>query len=161
MPAPSATTAAEPTFSFQLLSSWSVPETFARLTDWPRHAAPGTSVTVTHRSSAGVGTTFVARTALGRVGFDDHMEVTQWCPEAYGTTPAQCRITKTGPVVFGWATIDVWPVASGAVGDSRSVVRWEEHVYCGTGWLARASALVAAQSGPMIFKPLVKKLLAG
>lgn len=160
MPEHTRTSSPEPTFSFHVPSSWSVPETFARLTDWPQHAAPGTSVTVTHNSPVGVGTTFVARTAIGAVGFDDHMEVTHWQPTACGVEPAWCQITKTGPVVFGWATIQVWPVASGTADHVRSLVRWEEHVYAGTGWVARTSAALAAHSGPVVFKPLVRKLLA-
>ncbi|NED83538.1 SRPBCC family protein, partial [Streptomyces sp. SID11233] len=51
------------------------------LTDWRRHGrvAPLTAVRVrSGPPGGGLGTVFVARTRIGRLGFDDPMEVTAW-----------------------------------------------------------------------------------
>ena len=55
----------------------SVGEAWARVTDWPRHGdhVPFTHVEVTTDAPPGVGTVFNARTRIGRLGFDDPMEV--------------------------------------------------------------------------------------
>lgn len=90
------------------------------LTRWERHAryVPLTSITVTTPPPAGAGTRFVARTGWGRAGFDDPMEVTCWEPPAPGAA-GHCRLEKRGPLVRGWARIEVRPHGTG------SAVRWE------------------------------------
>ncbi len=94
-----------------------------RLVDWPAHAryVPLTSIEVTSAPPAGAGTVFVARTGLGRAGFDDPMEVVEWRPPA-GGTGGRCRIEKRGTVVTGWAELTVEPRGTG----SRST--WREQV---------------------------------
>lgn len=84
-------------------------EVFSRLTGWKRHGdvVPFTTVRLTE-------TGFVARTALGPVGFDDPMDVVEWDP------PRFCRLEKRGRVVRGWAEISVRPAESG------STVVWRE-----------------------------------
>ncbi|MFJ5677984.1 SRPBCC family protein [Streptomyces sp. NPDC093097] len=83
-----------------------------RLTRWEAHAAlvPLTAITVTTPPPSGVGTTFVARTGLGRLAFDDVMRVVSWVPpgSAAGTV-GRCRLEKRGRIVTGWATIEVSP----------------------------------------------------
>lgn len=85
-------------------------ETWRRLTDWPRHGdvVPLTRVTVRTAPPGGRGTVFVARTGVGRLGFDDVMEVVAWEP------PVRCRLEKRGAVVRGWAEISVVPEGGGA-----------------------------------------------
>lgn len=55
-----------------------------RVTDWPRHgrAMPLTTVRAD-------GATVTARTALGRFGFDDVMDLAHWQPP-HGDTPGSC-----------------------------------------------------------------------
>jgi hypothetical protein len=86
------------TFEVVRRSGLSVDEAWTRLTDWQRHghAMPLTKVSVTEPSEA-VGTTFVARTGIGPVGFDDPMEVTHWQPPTESTIGV-CRIVKHGRV---------------------------------------------------------------
>jgi hypothetical protein len=83
---------------------------WARVTDWPDHGAyvPLTRVRVATPGPTGVGTVFVARTAVGPLGFDDPMEVVEWDP------PRHCRIEKRGRVLAGWAELTVEPRPSGA-----------------------------------------------
>jgi hypothetical protein len=95
-------------------------EAWRRVTDWERHGdfAPLTRVAVEPDEGNGR-VTFVARTALGPVGFDDVMVVT-YCRPPSGTEPGVARIVKQGKVVLGWAVLTVSPV------DSGSEVRWHE-----------------------------------
>ncbi|MFF3326851.1 SRPBCC family protein [Streptomyces sp. NPDC002889] len=94
-----------------------------RVTDWPAHAAqvPLTSITVTTPAPLGVGTAFVARSAIGRRGFDDPMEVVRWEPPAPGRAGV-CRLEKRGRVILGWAEIEVLSAGRG------SVVVWTEEL---------------------------------
>ncbi|WP_033217877.1 SRPBCC family protein [Kitasatospora phosalacinea] len=87
-------------------------EAWRRVTDWPRHAVPLTAV----RSD---GRTVTARTGAGRYGFDDVMDVVRWEPPT-ADRPGTCRLVKRGPLITGWAEIEVRPHPAGAV------VRWRE-----------------------------------
>ena len=92
------------------------------LTTWERHGdvVPLTRVTVVTPPPTREGTVFVARSGIGRLAFDDPMEVTTWRPptdERSGT----CRLLKRGTFVTGWAEIAVHPYGKGS-----SRVVWEE-----------------------------------
>ncbi|KAA0941101.1 SRPBCC family protein [Streptomyces apricus] len=99
-------------------------EAWRRLTVWERHAdvVPLTRIRVVTLPPRGAGTVFVARTGVGRLAFDDRMEVTVWRPPLNGA-PGLCRLVKRGRVVLGWAEIEVRPVPGGG---SRMV--WREEV---------------------------------
>ncbi|MEU6404802.1 SRPBCC family protein [Streptomyces sp. NPDC046985] len=99
-------------------------EVWRRLTDWPRHAdvAPLTGIRMDTPGPTRVGTRFTARTALGPLGFDDPMEVTEWRPPV-GGEPGRCRLEKRGRVMLGWAVIEVRPGPGG-----RTHVRWLEEL---------------------------------
>lgn len=95
-------------------------EAWDRVTDWKRHGehAPLTTVTV-HGAPGSPDESFVARTALGPLGFDDPMVVTyRRAPSA--SEPGIARLVKTGRVVVGWAVLTVTPTDTGAE------VRWHE-----------------------------------
>jgi hypothetical protein len=122
--------------------------------DWPRHGAwvPLTSMTVDERGGHGVGSTFVGRTQLGRVGFDDVMTVVAWRPPE-GDTVGRVRITHDGKVIGGVAEIEVRPVTA-----ARCVATWWEDVQILPGLpnpLVRALGLVAGPAnvlaGRLIF----------
>jgi Polyketide cyclase / dehydrase and lipid transport len=93
-----------------------------RLVDWPAHGrwVPLTTVRVTSSGEPGVGTTFVGRTALGPLGFDDPMTVTRWEPPAAGRD-GRCTVRKTGRVVLGGADVTVT-----SLGGRRCAVQWTE-----------------------------------
>src|SRR4051794_39033122 len=90
-------------------------DAWARLVDWPAHGrhVPFTDVRVTTEAPNGVGTVFVARTGVGRVGFDDPMEVVSWEPPTAGRR-GKVRIEKRGTVMTGWAELTVEPHGGGA-----------------------------------------------
>ena len=114
-------------------------EAFSRLTDWMRHGdiVPLTTIRLTD-------TGFVARTALGRVGFDDPMDVVQWDP------PRFCRLEKRGKVIRGWAEISVWPTPSG------SKIVWREVAHA--AGVPRALARVERAAGRVVFRRLLDGL---
>jgi carbon monoxide dehydrogenase subunit G len=139
------------TFEVVRRSGLSVDEAWTRLTDWQRHghAMPLTKVSVT-KPSESVGTTFVARTGIGPVGFDDPMEVTHWQPPTESTIGV-CRIVKHGRVVRGGAQLTVSPVSGG------SEVRWQEEARLGFG--GRPLDAVNRWFGRLIFGRLIARLL--
>ena len=114
-------------------------EAFSRLTDWLRHGdvVPLTTIRLTD-------TGFVARSGLGRFGFDDPMDVVEWDP------PRFCRLEKRGRVVRGWAEISVWPTASG------SKVVWREVAHV-TG-VPRMLAGLERATGAAVFRRLLNEL---
>jgi carbon monoxide dehydrogenase subunit G len=118
-----------------------------RLTDWPAHGRHVPLTAVTSRPPAGVGGGFVARTGLGRFGFDDPMEIVAWEP------PRFARIEKRGRVVLGWAEVTVEPNGAG------SRVRWREEAR--PAHLPRFAAGLAAGVGKIVFGRVVRGLLAG
>ncbi|WP_225848855.1 SRPBCC family protein [Streptomyces sp. HPF1205] len=126
------------------------PEAWRRLTDWQRHAeaVPLTRITVRGAPPSGTGTVVVARTGLGRLGFEDPMRVTAWRPGTH------CRLEKTGRAVTGWAEIDVLPNRDGGPG---SLVRWREDVR--VRGVPRALDRVTALAGRFVFGRLVDALL--
>lgn len=124
-----------------------------RVTDWQQHGryVPLTTMTVPAGARDGAaGTVFVARTAVGRFGFDDPMEIVEWQPPTAGT-PGRCRIEKRGRVMLGWAELTVEPRGTG------SRVTWrEEAVPARLPSFARPLATV---SGRLLFGRVLRKLL--
>ncbi|WP_175409625.1 SRPBCC family protein [Streptomyces sp. TRM64462] len=94
-------------------------EAWRRVTDWSAHAAgvPLTRATVLTPGPARVGARFTVRTGVGRLGFDDPMEIVRWePPRPGGDGPAAgvCRVVKYGRLLGGWAEITVRAEAGGA-----------------------------------------------
>ena len=94
------------------------------LTDWPAHGrwVPLTSIAVLTADGAGVGARFVARSGVGRLGFDAPMEVTRWQPPA-GEVPGVCELLKLGRLITGTARLEVRALPSGSTRAS-----WSEQV---------------------------------
>ncbi|MFG2143730.1 SRPBCC family protein [Streptomyces sp. NPDC048696] len=131
-------------------------EAWRRLTDWPRHSGsvPLTRITVTTPAPTGVGTVFVARTGIGRLAFEDPMEVVAWEPPG-AQRPGHCRMVKRGRVVTGWAEIEVRPDPSGT--GARLVWREELRVRP----LPRALDALIAPAGRLVFGRALTAVLTG
>lgn len=102
---------------------------FARLVDWDAHSAAIPLTVLHHEGTPVLGQRFVARTGVGRLGFDDPMRVDLLRPPAGdrpGELPGQVEITKTGRVLRGSVRWTVTPVASGADVEwrQRLIVPW-------------------------------------
>jgi len=114
-----------------------------RVTDWAAHGrfVPLTSVTPVETPAG-----FVARTAVGRFGFDDPMQIVAWDP------PRFCRVEKRGRVVRGWAEVTVVPRAAG------SRVSWREEAV--PAYLPRPARPLADLAGRWLFGRVLRGLLA-
>ncbi|MFJ4868284.1 SRPBCC family protein [Streptomyces sp. NPDC088757] len=128
-------------------------EVWRRLTDWPAHGrrVPLTRTRVLTPGPNGVGTRFTARSGIGRLSFDDPMEVVRWEPPSAGR-PGACRLEKRGRVVRGWALIEV----AEAPGGGCRVVWTEELAVRG---VPRALDPVLARAGRVVFGRAVDGLL--
>lgn len=127
------------------------------VTDWTAHGRwiPLTVVTVVTVDpggpAGGLGTRFVGRTALGPIGFDDPMTVTQWQPAVAGGS-GRCRITHQGPWVLGWAEIEVRPEPSGCT------LTWVEDVR--PRWTPRFADPLVSRVGKVMFDGTLRKVAA-
>ncbi|MFI6416069.1 SRPBCC family protein [Streptomyces sp. NPDC050842] len=128
-------------------------EVWRRLTDWPAHGrqVPLTRTSVLTPGPSGAGTRFTARTGIGRLAFDDPMEVVRWEPPEAGR-PGVCRLEKSGRVVRGWAEIAVTGPADGGCR-----VEWTEEL--AVRGLPRAFDPVLARAGRALFGRAVDGLL--
>lgn len=125
------------------------------VTDWPAHGRwiPLTKVAIDPDSPArtGPGTRFTGRTALGPVGFDDPMTVTDWQPPA-DDRPGRCRVVKRGRWLTGWAEIQVQPEATGCR------LSWHEDVR--PRWTPRAADPAVVLAGRLLFDRTLRRIAA-
>lgn len=131
----------------QVTSGLSPQEAFARLVDLDAHSAVIPLTTLTHRPPLQPGSTFVARTALGPVGFDDPMVVTEYA-EPTASTVGRVGFRKTGRWVRGDMVLTVSPDSSrGSRVDwhqdisIRWLPAWFDPVVGGVARLAYATAV--------------------
>ncbi|MFF1692749.1 SRPBCC family protein [Streptomyces sp. NPDC058257] len=140
-------------------SSLPTDEVWRRLTAWERHAdvVPLTRIRVRTPPPSGEGTVFVARSGIGRLGFDDVMEVVTWRPvsgDEHGNGGGGlCRLEKRGSFVTGWAEIEVSPRAG-----AGSTVAWREDLR--VRWLPRIFDGVLVAAGRWMFGRAVDELLS-
>lgn len=100
---------------------------FAALTDWPAQGRWMLGTRVWSDGPAqGVGGRISAWTGVGRVGFLDTMEITDWEP------PHRVRVLHTGVVVRGPGILEVLALPGG-----RSRVVWREELELPLGGLGR------------------------
>ncbi|WP_375493103.1 SRPBCC family protein [uncultured Jatrophihabitans sp.] len=141
-----------PPFTVSQDTSVSPLAAWERVVDWPRHGryVPLTTVAVTTDRQRGVGTVFTAHTGVGRLGFDDPMEVVEWQPPANGNG-GRCRLEKRGRVMIGWAELTVEPHGSGAR------VTWTEDAK--PAGLPAFTDRASVAAGRLLFRRVLRKLL--
>jgi hypothetical protein len=124
-------------FLLERVSPSHVNQVWRQMTTWERHGdvVPLTQVTVVTPPPTREGTVFVARSGIGRLAFDDPMEVVTWRPPTDGVS-GTCRLLKRGTFVTGWAEITVHPYGNGG-----SRVVWQEEL--------RVRRLPTAFDGPL------------
>jgi len=134
----------------------SAEQVWNRLVDWPAHGrwVPLTTVRVTSAGPAGVGTTFVGRTGVGPVGFDDPMTVTRWQPPDEGRE-GRCTVRKTGRVVLGDADVTVRPL-----GPARCTVKWTETADVAGLRRLPLAGRVTARVGALAFSRVLARMAA-
>ncbi|MFD9048863.1 SRPBCC family protein [Streptomyces zaomyceticus] len=128
-------------------------EVWRRLTDWPAHGrqVPLTRTRVLTPGPNRAGTRFTARTGIGRLSFDDPMEVVRWEPPAAGRA-GTCRLEKSGRVVRGWALVEVTELPGGG-----SRVLWTEEL--SVRGLPKAFDPLLRRAGRVLFGRAVDGLL--
>ncbi|MFI6939721.1 SRPBCC family protein [Streptomyces sp. NPDC050418] len=141
-----------PEFRIAHRTPLTVSEAWRRVTDWEAHAAliPFTRTTILTDGPNRAGTRFVARTGLGRLGFDDPMEISVWQPPS---PAARCRLTKTGTALTGWAEIEVRPAVRG----TGSYVIWREDLRVTR--LPRFLDGATARAGHVVFGYALRRML--
>ena len=125
-----------------------------RITDWSRHASyvPFTTIIVPMTGPNGIGTIFVARTAIGRFGFDDPMEVVEWVVPV-AQQPGRCRLVKRGSVMLGWAELVVESRPRGVR------VTWTEDIT--VRHLPMVADWPVALSSRLLFTRVLRRILDG
>ncbi|MFD8634234.1 SRPBCC family protein [Streptomyces sp. NPDC059533] len=128
-------------------------ESWKRVTDWAGHGAqvPFTRTIIETPGPTRVGTIFTARTGVGRVTFDDPMEVVLWRPPE-GTGTGLVRLEKLGRVVTGWAEIEIHRSPTGG-----SEIQWREDLRL--RGLPRALDPLVARAGRHLFGRALARLL--
>ena len=119
----------------------SAEDAWDRLTDWPQHS-PHAPFTTVRRTTDGI----VARTALGRFGFDDPMTILD------EQRPSHCSLVKTGSVVRGDVDITIESIPTGAR------VTWIERIDV-RGLPKWCDGLIAV-AGRSMFGRVIDRLLA-
>lgn len=128
-------------------------EAWRRLTDWERHGAevPFTRTIIETPPPTHIGTRFTARTGVGRITFEDPMEVTVWQPPR-GTSEGMVRLVKHGRAVRGWAEIEIRPSSPGGC-----EVEWREDLR--VRGLGRRFDPVVAAAARFLFGRALRALL--
>lgn len=131
---------------------------WAALVDWPRHGdwAPLTTVRVTTARPDGVGASFVARSGIGPLGFDDPMTVVRWQPpagDAPGDARGRCDIDKRGRAIRGVAWFEVHPRPGG-----HSHVVWFEDVTVRPDRLTRLVPGLVSAAGRIGFRRALRAM---
>ncbi|MEO7132477.1 MAG: hypothetical protein ABIZ07_13995, partial [Dermatophilaceae bacterium] len=113
-------------FTITIETPLSATEAWARVLDLRAHGEviPFTSLPSDSPAAAALtpGTRFLARTALGPLGFDDPMVIDEITPPT-STSPGRARIRKEGNVVRGWVELTVTPHGSDA-----STLEWIQEI---------------------------------
>lgn len=129
---------------------------FERLVDWDAHSAAIPLTRLTHDGQPRVGQRFVARTGVGRLGFDDVMAVEllrRPAGDAPGVLPGLVEVAKQGRVVGGWVRWTVTPTATG------SEVEWRQDLRI--PWLPRWLDPVVGLVGRAAYTAGLRALLRG
>lgn len=104
---------------------------WAELTAWERQGDWIPLTTVWSENGNETGGLIFARTAIGRLGFVDSMQITRFEP------PRRCEVRHTGRVVRGDGVFRIDPIDGG-----RSRVEWEELLEPPLGAVGRLGLLV-------------------
>lgn len=117
--------------------------TWNTVTAWERHGewVPLTRVTVAPNTAQGVGQQFTAVTGLGRLSFDDVMQVVEWRPPSRDQE-GTCGVVKLGTAVRGTAGFTVRPI-----GATNCELMWFEDIQIGPRALSGLFALLVRSFG--------------
>lgn len=123
-------------------------QVFEAMTDWARQGEwmPGTSVRVVKGDGDAEGDEIVARTAAGRLGFDDPMRITGW------ERPVSCEVLHLGRVVRGTGVFEVAPRPDGG-----SRYTWAEWVEPPFGRFGQAGLRLARRPIELVLRVALRR----
>jgi hypothetical protein len=124
---------------------WGVVTDWARQGDW----IPATRVRVAQGDGRAVGDRVVARTAVGRLGFDDPMEIVRWEPSRV------CEVRHLGRVVRGTGTFTVM-----SLGDGKARFVWTEDLTLPLGRAGIALLTVTRPLSRLLLRLALRRLVA-
>jgi hypothetical protein len=127
---------------------------FDKLVDWDAHSAAIPFTRLGHDGVPRLGQRFVARTAIGRVGFDDPMVIEllrRPAGDHPGDLPGVVEVAKLGRVIGGRVRWTVTPTAAG------TEVEWTEQLLL--GWLPRWLDPAVGVAGRLAYGPGLRRLL--
>lgn len=127
---------------------------FDKLVDWDAHSAAIPLTRLQHDGVARLDQRFVARTSLGRFGFDDPMVVEllrRPAGDQPGDLPGVVEVAKLGRVIGGTVRWTVTPTAAGAD------VEWTENLLI--GWLPGWLDPVVGVAGRLAYSSGLRRLL--
>lgn len=135
---------------------WGVLSDFAGHGRW----MPMTTV----RTDAGppqAGWSFTAITGYGPFILRDRMTVDLWEPpeRAHPSRPARYRVTKHGPILLGWANVQVTSLG-GVLGPSTTEVVWTEDLRLRSPLLGRAMSSLLQPLGRLTYGVVIDRMLA-
>lgn len=139
-----------PEFVIRLSTPLDAAVAFDRLVDWDRHSAAIPLTTLTYEGVARVGQRFVARTAVGPLGFDDVM-VVELLRRPTGELPGVVEVSKHGRVLGGTVHWTVTPTPGG------SEIEWRQQLV--VRWLPRLLDPLVAAIGKVAYGMGVRRLL--
>lgn len=128
-------------------------EAFARLTDLDGHTAAIPLTKLTHQPPLRKDSTFIARTAIGPIGFDDPMVVTEYAEPGTGST-GRIAFRKTGRWVLGSI---LCTVAAAPAGGSR--ISWQQNI--SIRWLPTWLDPFVARIAHFAYATAIRRLLRG
>ncbi len=137
-------------FSIRLTTPLAAEIAFDRLIDWERHSAAIPLTTLTYEGATRMGQLFVARTALGPLGFDDVM-VVELLRRPSGGVPGLVEISKHGRVLGGTVAWTVDPTPQG------SVIEWRQRLVI--GWLPGVLDPVVGWIGKLAYGIGLRRIL--
>lgn len=141
-------------FTITLRSEVPAAQAWRRLLDVRRHGevVPLTKITAPAFAELFAGAQFVARTGIGRLGFDDRMLIVRFEPPA-PNSPGLAEIVKTGRAISGSIRAEVADATPG------SLVRWEQEIWFAAfpHWLDPLVGAVARLAYGLALRALLRK----
>lgn len=122
---------------------------FNYMTNWAKQSewVLFTDVSITSKQQNQIGTTLLARTHLGPIGFTDTMVIKEWLP------PNKCTVEHTGKVVRGIGIFTVEKLT-----DNKTKFTWQEISTVPFGVIGSAGLVIVKPFLSLLFNYSLRKM---